>query len=99
MHYSHINCTIGRTNRRGKATKYEELVNNCKEHGWKTWCFLCKIGRRGFVEGSANRAMSIIGLTGKEKMKMLRDASDQSERASNWLWMKQEYPNYLITVL
>ena len=76
-----------------KAAKYEELVNNCKENGWKTWCFPFEIGCRGFIGRSANRAMSIIGLTGKEKMKMLRDASDQAERASNWLWMKREDPN------
>ena len=99
MHYSRINCTVPWEERieeayEWKAAKYEKLVNNCKENGWKTWCFPFEIGCRGFIGRSANRAMSIIGLTGKEKVKMLRDASDQAERASNWLWMKREDPNW-----
>ena len=75
-----------------KMTKNQGLVDDCKAKGWKTWCFPFEIGCRGFVGRSAHRAMSAIGLTGRDKARMLREAGDQAERASNWLWLKRENP-------
>ena len=77
-----------------KTAKYQELVNNCKENGWKTWCFPIEIGCRGFVGRSAHRAFSALGVKGREKSKVLREAGDKAERASNWIWLKREVPHW-----
>ena len=32
-----------------KNLKYQELVKNCQENGWKIWFFAVEVGCRGFV--------------------------------------------------
>lgn len=80
--------------RERKTSKYEELVNTCKDKGWRPWLFPIEIGTRGFVAKAAFHAMSQLGLTSLEKRNMLREAGDQAERSSNWLWLKRKESNW-----
>ena len=50
-----------------KKLKYYELVELCKNNGWKAKCTLIEVGSRGFVARSLCKALSDIGLTGSKK--------------------------------
>nr|XP_022314167.1 uncharacterized protein LOC111118822 [Crassostrea virginica] len=43
-----------------KNLKYQELVKNCQENGWKIWFFAVEVGCRGFVGQSTWRALRAI---------------------------------------
>ena len=48
-----------------KFLKYDELVEQCKSRGWKTWCFPVEIGCRGYPANSTWRALRTLGIVGK----------------------------------
>lgn len=50
-----------------KMGKYQELVADCQERGWRVWCFPVEVGTRGFVGQSLWRALRVIGVIGLEK--------------------------------
>ena len=80
---------MGEANAR-KRDKYEELINTCKEQGWKTWFFPIEIGSRGYIAKSTVYAIKQLGITSKQERAILQDASDQAEKASTWLWLKRK---------
>ena len=47
-----------------KKLKYDELVELCKNNGWKAKCTPIEVGCRGFVARSLCKPLSDIGLTG-----------------------------------
>ena len=76
-----------------KLVKFQELVPSCNEKAWAVRCFPIAIGCRGFVGKSASNAMSALGLYGTEKQS-LREAGDKAERASLWIWIRRDVPNW-----
>ena len=57
-----------------KMAKYEELVAECQEKGWKCWCLPVEMGCRGFAAQSLWRALRILGITGKARKKVVMEA-------------------------
>ena len=72
-----------------KKLKYDELVELCKNNGWKAKCTPIEVGSRGFVARSLCNALSDIGLTGSEKRKVINKIIKTAERSVNWLWLKR----------
>ena len=77
-----------------KAAKYQDLVMASQDKGWKAWCFPIEIGCRGYLGRSASRALNTLGLEKREKATVLREAGEQAERSSNWLWLRRNDPNW-----
>jgi len=50
-----------------KKAKYTELVDLCRQRGWRSWLFPVDVGVRGFCSQSICRLMTAVGTTGKEK--------------------------------
>jgi len=73
-----------------KMAKYQELVLDCQEKGWKCWCFPVEVGCRGFVAQSLWRALGSLGISGKARRKVVSDAGKRAETASSWIWKKRE---------
>ena len=73
-----------------KLTKYQQLVWECKDKGWKAWNFPVEIGCRGFASNSLWRALGRLGISGQNRRTLIAKAGDQAERASSWLWRKRE---------
>ena len=73
-----------------KMAKYQGLVAECKEKGWKTWCFPVEVGCRGFVAQSLPHALRQLGITGKSRRKVVTEAGRSAEQASSWIWRKRE---------
>ena len=47
-----------------KREKYQDLVDECKEKGWKTWCWPIEVGSRGFAGQSMWRMLKNLGIVG-----------------------------------
>ena len=72
-----------------KKLKYDELVELCKNNGWKAKCTPIEVGSRGCVARSLCKALSDIGLTGSKKMKVINKIIERAERSATWLWLKR----------
>ena len=71
-----------------KRTKYERLVINCREQGWKARCMPIQVGCRGFVGHSLHRALSVRGITGGVRSRDIKNTTEAAEKALRWLWIR-----------
>ena len=73
-----------------KKAKYTELLDLCKEKGWRTWLFPVEVGARGFCSQSVCRLMTAVGTSGRDRKRAIQRLSQAAERASSWLWLRRE---------
>jgi ribA/ribD-fused uncharacterized protein len=73
-----------------KLTSYNELVGDCRSNGWKTWCLPVEVGTRGFAAQSLWRCLKILGITGKARAQLIREAERVAESSSRWIFEKRE---------
>jgi hypothetical protein len=72
-----------------KRSKYQQLVEDCQQNGWKTWCMPVEVGCRGFAGQSLWQALSKLGVTGYARKKLIGEVCEEAEKASRWVWMKR----------
>ncbi|XP_061185889.1 uncharacterized protein LOC133193994 [Saccostrea echinata] len=72
-----------------KNLKYQDLVTDCQQNGWKVWFFAVEVGCRGFVGQSMWRAPRVIGITGAERRRLIGSLCREAESASMWLWRRR----------
>nr|XP_061785060.1 uncharacterized protein LOC133576095 [Nerophis lumbriciformis] len=72
-----------------KKAKYLELVETCRESGWRTRCEPIEVGCRGFLGQSVHQAFRLLGIRGLLERKATRNISEAAEKASRWLWIKR----------
>ena len=73
-----------------KAEKYANLVEECREKGWRAWLFPVEIGARGFPAQSIWKLLTALGMKGSDRKKTVSNLSRTTEGASNWLWLRRE---------
>lgn len=73
-----------------KRAKYADLVEECRNNGWRTRCQPIEVGCRGFVGQSLCRAYKMLGITGASQRRAMKMATNAAEMASRWLWIKRE---------
>ena len=73
-----------------KKAKYEDLLAECRQQGWKTWNFPVEVGCRGFPAQSLGRTFSALGIKGREKRSAIQKICKAAEKSSCWLWIKRE---------
>ena len=71
-----------------KRLKYDQLLADCVQQGWRGWCFPVEITARGFSTSSVWRLTTMLGLRGKIRKEFNKDLAEEAERASCWLWLK-----------
>ncbi|XP_063051962.1 major histocompatibility complex class I-related gene protein-like [Engraulis encrasicolus] len=64
-----------------KATKYQQLAQDCRDKGWQTWLFPVEVGCRGFPSRSAWNFFSAIGLDERSKKKTVRRMGEEAEHS------------------
>ena len=69
-----------------KKAKYTELLDLCKEKGWRTWLF----GVRGFCSQSVCRLMTAVGTSGRDRKRAIQRLSQAAKRGSSWRWLRRE---------
>ncbi len=75
-----------------KRAKYQELVEECRERGWRTFYEPIEVGCRGFAGRSLCKVLSRLGVTGVAKRRAIQSASEAAEKATRWLWIKRADP-------
>ena len=73
-----------------KEKRYETLIDECWEAGWKATHFPVEVGCRGFVGTSVKRWMKAAGLGPKRVRAMTKALQETAERTSHWIWLKRE---------
>ncbi|XP_026059304.1 uncharacterized protein LOC113043970 [Carassius auratus] len=73
-----------------KATKYQDLVEQCRAKGWQTWLFPIEVRCRGFPAQSVWKTLTALGIAGRERKAAVRRLGEATERASGWLWSRRE---------
>ncbi|XP_023810165.1 uncharacterized protein LOC105353972 [Oryzias latipes] len=75
-----------------KRAKYQELVEGCRERGWKTFYEPVEVGCRGFAGRSLCKVLCHLGITGAAKKRAIQSVCEAAKKATRWLWMKRADP-------
>lgn len=70
-----------------KLLKYQQLVQQCIEAGWRSWCVPVEVGIRGFPSNSLWRMTGLLGIRGKP-MKLIVKMAEAAEYTLSWLWLR-----------
>ncbi len=68
-----------------KLAKYEGLVSECRQAGWRARCLPIEVGSRGFAARSLCRAFSLLGIDGVRRRRAIYNTTEAAEKASRWL--------------
>ena len=68
---------------------YQELVEECRERGWKTFYEPIDVGCRGFSGRSLCKVLSRLGVTGAATKRAIQSASKAAEKATRCFWIKR----------
>nr|XP_061817543.1 uncharacterized protein LOC133607102 [Nerophis lumbriciformis] len=75
-----------------KRAKYQELVEDCRGRGWRTFYEPIEVGCRGFAGRSLCKVLGRLGVKGAAKRRAIQSASEAAEKATRWLWLKRADP-------
>ena len=73
-----------------KALKYTELVNSCKERGWKVEYYPIEVGCRGYAPRSLHTFLTVLGLARRNRRKVVEELLTTATRSSAWIWNKYQ---------
>ena len=73
-----------------KENRYEALVGECEEAGWKAMHFPVEVGCRGYIATSITKWMRVAGLCTKKRNILTKALQETVEKASHWIWVKRE---------
>ena len=64
-----------------KALKYADLMEECREKGWRVSLFPVEIGCRGFPAQSVWRLMTTLGMVSSARKTEVRQLAEVAEKA------------------
>ena len=73
-----------------KLGKYETLIPECWQMGWKVRVYAVEVGARGYVAPSTRSYFAQLGLKNSSVRKLCKEASDVVLRWSFWIWIGKE---------
>ena len=73
-----------------KDNRYEALVGECEEAGWKTTHSPVEVGCRGFIATGVTKWMRVAGLGPKKRNTITKALQETVEKASHRIWLKRE---------
>ena len=77
-----------------KENRYEALVGECEETGWKAMHFPVEVGCCGYIATSITKWMRVAGLCTKKRNILTKALQETVEKASHWIWVKREDTNW-----
>ena len=77
-----------------KRNKYERIVSEGRQNGWKVRCWGVEVGCRGFPATSMSSFLKAIGYPGGERKKVVEKIGSIAENASKSLWHASHYRNF-----
>lgn len=73
-----------------KAARYEMLVEEVRQNGWKVHCFPVEVGCRGFPSRSLRRMWKALGMLPSKIRTACKRTGEEAERCSRWLWLRHK---------
>lgn len=73
-----------------KLKKYQALILESQQNGWKAWNLPVEVGRRGFAGQSLWRAHGLLGIEDLARKQLVANTAKQAEAASRWIWIQRE---------
>ena len=73
-----------------KERRYEALVKECEDAGWRALHYPVEVGCRGYVAESMKRWFRVAGLGFKQQTRLIRQLQEEVEKASHWIWLKRD---------
>ena len=77
-----------------KKEKYQRIVNEGKQNGWRVTCWAVEIGCRGFPALSLSNCLKNFGFLGKERKNAIEKLSRTTEEASRSVWRASHYKKW-----
>ena len=78
-----------------KDRRYRERIKRCEDDGWEVDYYHIGIGARGYIEkGFAHLVRKRLGFTQPETRKLTAEIQRTVEKASMWIWLKRDDPNW-----
>ena len=77
-----------------KRLKYEQIVNEGRQNGWKVRCWSVEVGCRGFPAVSMSSFLKDIGYPGGERKKIVERIGKTAEDASRSIWKASHYKEW-----
>ncbi|KAK0150860.1 hypothetical protein N1851_008023 [Merluccius polli] len=67
-----------------KLKKYQALIFESQENGWKTWNLPVEVG---FAGQSLWRVLGLLGIEEPARKRLVANITKQAEAASRWIWI------------
>ena len=64
-----------------KKAKYEDLIQECRQAGWKAWNYPVEVGCRGFPAPSLGKMFQDVGIVGQARKLAIKKASQSAEKS------------------
>ena len=77
-----------------KRNKYEKIVNEGRQNGWRVRCWAVEVGCRGFPAVSMSSFLKDIGYPGGQRRKIIEKISTTAESASRTLWRASHFKKW-----
>ena len=77
-----------------KRNKYEKIVTEGRQNGWKVRCWSVEVGCRGFPAISMSAFLKDIGYPGGQRKKVVEKIGNIAENASKSLWKASHYKQF-----
>ena len=72
-----------------KNDRYDKLIEECEEAGWKAMHLSVEVGCRGFIGTRLQQWFHKIGLNNRERSSVMKEIQQTVEKASHWIWLKR----------
>lgn len=73
-----------------KRKKYQALILDCQQNGWKAWNLPVEVGCRGFAGRALWRTLGQLGIEGLARKQLISSMTKQAEVASRWIWLNRD---------
>lgn len=70
--------------------KYQPLILESQQNGWKAWNLSVEVGCSGFAGLSIWKALGLLGINGLARKRLVVSITNQSGAASRWIWIQRE---------
>jgi len=71
------------------ALSYKDLIQECRQAGWKVWNYPVEVRFRGFPATSVGKMFQDVGIVGQARQLDIKKSSQSAERSSSWLWLRR----------
>ena len=62
------------------ALSYKDLIQECRQAGWKAWNYPVDVGCRGFPAPSLGKMFQYVGIVGQARKLAIKKASQSAEK-------------------